>query len=155
MSGVGPNLSRILIAELPELGHLSHREIAALVGVAPFARDNDVFRGKRMIWGGRALVRTALFLSTWSAARWNPVIRIFHDRLRATGKAAQGGPGRLHEKAAHRPQCDGARRSSPGPLHPPRSDTPATQLLTTQLIHDAEAGERHGVETPHDAGTVK
>ena len=84
--GVGPNLSRVLIAELPELGQLSHREIAALVGVAPFARDSGVFRGKRMIWGGRAPVRTALYLSTWSAARWNPVIRVFHDRLRAQGK---------------------------------------------------------------------
>ena len=84
--GVGPNLSRILIAELPELGQLSHRQIAALVGVAPFARDSGVFRGKRMIWGGRAPVRTALFLSTWSAARWNPVIRLFHERLRANGK---------------------------------------------------------------------
>lgn len=84
--GVGPNLSRVLIAELPELGQLSHREIAALVGVAPFARDSGVFRGKRMIWGGRAPVRSALFLSTWSAARWNPVIRIFYERLRAKGK---------------------------------------------------------------------
>ena len=84
--GVGPNLSRTLIAELPELGMLSHRQIAALVGVAPFARDSGVFRGKRMIWGGRATVRTALFLSAWSAARWNPVIRIFHERLRAKGK---------------------------------------------------------------------
>lgn len=84
--GVGPNLSRTLIAELPELGMLSHRQIAALVGVAPFARDSGVFRGKRMIWGGRAPVRTALFLSAWSAARWNPVIRIFHERLRAKGK---------------------------------------------------------------------
>lgn len=84
--GVGPNLSRVLIAELPELGQLSHREIAALVGVAPFARDSGVFRGKRMIWGGRAPVRSALFLSTWSAARWNPVIRTFYERLRAKGK---------------------------------------------------------------------
>jgi transposase len=84
--GVGPNLSSVLIAELPELGQLSHRQIAALVGVAPFARDSGVFRGKRMIWGGRATVRTALYLSVWSAARWNPVIRPFYNRLRANGK---------------------------------------------------------------------
>ena len=84
--GVGPNLSRTLIAELPELGQLTHRQIAALVGVAPFARDSGVFRGKRMIWGGRASVRSALYLSVWSAAKWNPVIRTFHDRLRAQGK---------------------------------------------------------------------
>lgn len=84
--GVGPNLSRTLIAELPELGQLTHRQIAALVGVAPFARDSGVLRGKRMIWGGRASVRSALYLSVWTAAKWNPVIRTFHDRLRAQGK---------------------------------------------------------------------
>ena len=84
--GVGPNLSRTLIAELPELGTLTHKQIAALVGVAPRARDSGKFRGKRMIWGGRAPVRTALYLSVWSASRWNPVIRRFYDRLRAQGK---------------------------------------------------------------------
>jgi transposase len=84
--GVGPNLSRVLIAELPELGSLSHKQIAALLGVAPFSRDSGAFRGKRMIWGGRAPVRAALYLSVWSASRWNPVIRLFYDRLRAKGK---------------------------------------------------------------------
>lgn len=84
--GVGPNLSRTLIAELPELGTLSHKQVAALVGVAPLARDSGKFRGKRMIWGGRAPVRSALYLSVWSAAKWNPVIRRFHDRLRSQGK---------------------------------------------------------------------
>ena len=87
--GVGPNLSRVLIAELPELGQLSHKQIAALVGVAPYSRDSGVFRGKRMIWGGRAPVRSALYLSVWSAARWNPVIRMFYQRLRAKGKPAK------------------------------------------------------------------
>ena len=87
--GVGPNLSRTLIAELPELGLLSHKQIAALVGVAPFSRDSGIFRGKRMIWGGRAPVRSALYLSVWSASRWNPVIRLFYDRLRAKGKPAK------------------------------------------------------------------
>jgi transposase len=84
--GVGPNLARTLIAELPELGRLSHKEIAALVGVAPFARDSGLMRGKRMVWGGRAPVRTALYLSIWSASKWNPVIRVFYQRLRAKGK---------------------------------------------------------------------
>jgi len=84
--GVGPNLSRTLIADLPELGCLSHKQIAALVGVAPVSRDSGKMRGKRMIWGGRAPVRSALYLSVWSAARWNPVIRLFYDRLRANGK---------------------------------------------------------------------
>lgn len=87
--GVGPNLSRTLLAELPELGLLSHKQIASLVGVAPFSRDSGVFRGKRMIWGGRAPVRSALYLSVWSASRWNPVIRLFYNRLRAKGKPAK------------------------------------------------------------------
>lgn len=84
--GVGPNLARTLIAELPELGTLSNKEIAALVGVAPFPRDSGLMRGKRMIWGGRAPVRSALYLSIWSASRWNPVIRVFYQRLRGKGK---------------------------------------------------------------------
>jgi transposase len=84
--GVGPNLARTLIAELPELGRLSNKEIAALVGVAPLARDSGVFRGKRMVWGGRAPVRSALYLSIWSASKWNPVIRVFYRRLRDRGK---------------------------------------------------------------------
>lgn len=84
--GVGPNLARTLIAELPELGRLSNKEIAALAGVAPFPRDSGLMRGRRVVWGGRAPVRTALFLSTWSACRWNPVIRVFYQRLRAAGK---------------------------------------------------------------------
>jgi transposase len=87
--GVGPNLARTLIAEFPELGRLTHKQVAALAGVAPHARDSGTLRGKRMIWGGRATVRSALYLSVWSAARWNPVIRIFHDRLRAKGKPAK------------------------------------------------------------------
>jgi transposase len=84
--GVGPNLARTLIAELPELGRLSHKEIAALVGVAPFPRDSGLMKGKRRVWGGRAPVRTALYLSVWSASKWNPVIRRFYERLRNNGK---------------------------------------------------------------------
>ena len=84
--GVGPNLARTIIAELPELGRLSHKEIAALAGVAPFPRDSGRMRGKRMIWGGRAPVRSALYMSIWSASKWNPVIRVFYERLRSKGK---------------------------------------------------------------------
>jgi len=84
--GVGPNLARTLIAELPELGRLSNKQIAALVGVAPLARDSGLFRGKRMIWGGRASVRSALYMSILSATKWNPVVRVFYLRLRAQGK---------------------------------------------------------------------
>lgn len=84
--GVGPNLARTLLAELPELGLLNRKEIAALVGIAPLNRDSGAMRGKRMIWGGRAPVRVALYLSIWSASRWNPVIREYYQRLLARGK---------------------------------------------------------------------
>jgi len=84
--GVGPNLSRTLLAQLPELGQLNPKQIAALVGVAPLNRDSGTLRGKRMVWGGRAPVRTALYLSIWSASRHNPLIRPFYERLRAAGK---------------------------------------------------------------------
>lgn len=86
-----------MIAELPELGTLTHKKMAALVGVAPRARDSGKFRGKRMIWGGRAPVRSALFMSVLSATRWNPVIRIFYERPRAKGK-----PGRVAQAACMR-----------------------------------------------------
>lgn len=84
--GVGPVTSRSLIAALPELGTLNRREIAALVGVAPFNRDSGRFQGERMIWGGRAVVRTALYMATLSAVRCNPVIKAFYLRLCAAGK---------------------------------------------------------------------
>ena len=84
--GVGPNLARTLIAELPELGRLSNKQIAALVGVAPLDRDSGLFRGKRRVWGGRAPVRSALYMSILSATKWNPVIRVFYQRLRDNGK---------------------------------------------------------------------
>ena len=85
--GVGPNLSTTILAELPELGTLNRKQIAALVGVAPLNRDSGTLRGKRTIWGGRATVRTALYMAALSAKRHNPVIRRFYERLLATGKA--------------------------------------------------------------------
>ena len=87
--GIGPIVSYTLLGELPELGQLSHKQIAALVGVAPLARDSGRLRGKRLIWGGRASVRTALYLAALSGARWNPALRVFYDRLRAAGKPAK------------------------------------------------------------------
>ena len=85
--GIGPVMSRTVLAELPELGLLNHKQIAALVGVAPFNRDSGRLRGHRTIWGGRAPVRTALYMAALVATRWNPVIRQFYQRLRAAGKA--------------------------------------------------------------------
>jgi len=87
--GGGPITSRTLLAQLPELGLLDRKEIAALVGVAPLARDSGTLRGRRTIWGGRATVRAVLYMATVAAARCNPLIRIFYQRLRAAGKPAK------------------------------------------------------------------
>lgn len=87
MPGIGPVTARTLLAELPELGTLDHRKIAALVGVAPLNRDSgSSVRGKRSIWGGRATVRAALYMAALVAARHNPVIRATYTRLVAAGK---------------------------------------------------------------------
>jgi transposase len=85
--GVGPVLATTLIADLPELGELNRKEIAALVGVAPLNRDSGSLRGRRTVWGGRGRVRTALYMATLVATRHNPVLRSFYERLCATGKA--------------------------------------------------------------------
>lgn len=85
--GVGPNLSITILAELPELGTLNRKQVAALVGVAPLNRDSGRLRGKRTTWGGRGTVRTALYMSTLVATRYNPVIGCFYERLCAAGKA--------------------------------------------------------------------
>jgi transposase len=84
--GVGPILTATLLSALPELGHLNHKEIAALVGVAPFNRDSGLWRGKRQIWGGRGPVRAVLYMATLSAVRTNPSVRSFYQRLIDAGK---------------------------------------------------------------------
>jgi len=85
--GIGNAVARTLLAELPELGTLDRRKIAALVGVAPFSRDSGTMRGKRTIWGGRAPVRAALYMAALSGSRHNPVIAAFYRRLLAAGKS--------------------------------------------------------------------
>jgi transposase len=85
--GIGPVVSRSLIAELPELGKLNRKQIAALVGVAPLNRDSGTLRGRRSIWGGRAAVRAVLYMAALVASRHNGVIRAFYQRLRSAGKA--------------------------------------------------------------------
>jgi transposase len=84
--GIGPQTARALIARLDELGRTSSREIAALVGVAPFAQESGRWRGQRRIRGGRADVRTLLYMAALTAARCNPVIRALYRRLKAAGK---------------------------------------------------------------------
>lgn len=84
--GVGRVLSSTLLAQVPELGRLDRKQIAALVGVAPFNRDSGLFRGRRTVWGGRAPVRAVLYMATLVAVRYNPALKTFYTRLRTTGK---------------------------------------------------------------------
>ena len=83
---VGPGVARSLLVDLPELGRLSPKQIASLVGLAPFARDSGRKRGQRSVRAGRAAPRTALYLAAMNGARFNPVLRSFYERLRAAGK---------------------------------------------------------------------
>jgi transposase len=87
--GIGPTTARTLLAELPELGRLDRRAIAALVGVAPFNRDSGRWHGRRTIWGGRASVRASLYMAALVATRHNPILAAFYRRLRAAGKSAK------------------------------------------------------------------
>lgn len=87
--GVGPVLSHTLVAQLPELGTLSRQRLAALVGVAPLNRDSGTLRGRRRVWGGRASVRATLSMGALVAVRYNPVLKMFYDRLRTAGKPAK------------------------------------------------------------------
>ena len=84
--GIGNTLARTLLAELPELGALTRRQIASLVGVAPFTRQSGHWKGKSMIGGGRAAARTALYLAALVASRHNPILKTFYARLLAAGK---------------------------------------------------------------------
>ncbi len=86
VKGVGPATSSALISALPELGHLNRREIASLVGLAPFNVDSGKFRGRRSVRGGRPDVRKSLYMAALSASKWNPVIKVFSERLLAEGK---------------------------------------------------------------------
>jgi transposase len=84
--GVGPTIARTLIAELPELGQLGRKEIAALAGLAPFTRQSGQWRGRSFIGGGRTTVRSAVFMGAMVAKKHNPVLKVFFDRLIAAGK---------------------------------------------------------------------
>jgi transposase len=84
--GIGPVTSSAIIVGLPELGKITRRQIAALVGCAPLNRDSGQWRGQRVTWGGRAPIRRVLYMATLVATRWNPVIRAFYRRLRDGGK---------------------------------------------------------------------
>jgi transposase len=83
---VGQVLSTTLLADVPELGLITGKEVSALVGVAPMNCDSGQFRGRRRVWGGRAHVRAVLYMSTLAGIRCNPVLRSFYQRLRLAGK---------------------------------------------------------------------
>lgn len=87
--GIGATTARTLLADVPELGHLNRRAIAALIGVAPLNCDSGQFRGQRHIWGGRAPVRATLYMAALVATRRNPRLRAFYQRLRERGKPAK------------------------------------------------------------------
>jgi transposase len=86
MPGIGSTLARTLLAEIPELGRLNRREIASLAGLAPYTRQSGRWRGKSMIGGGRAPVRAAMYMAALVASRYNPVLKVFYQRLLAAGK---------------------------------------------------------------------
>src|SRR4029077_2172388 len=86
VSGIGQRTAALLLAQMPELGTLNRREAAALAGLAPFNHDSGKLRGKRTIFGGRRAVRNGLYMAALVAARYNPILREFYQRLRAAGK---------------------------------------------------------------------
>jgi transposase len=89
VTGIAEQTANTLLLRLPELGKLTHKEIAALVGVAPFCNDSGQYRGRRMIWGGRKEVRTALYMPMLSIIQYNPPIRRFYRRLINKGKVSK------------------------------------------------------------------
>ena len=86
IKGIGPVTAATLLAALPELGSVSRHKVSALAGLCPYNRDSGKHKGKRSIWGGRAAVRSVLYMATLAATRFNPVIKTFYDRLRKAGK---------------------------------------------------------------------
>lgn len=98
VKGIGIDTAHALLAELPEIGTLTKRQIASLAGLAPHAFENGNFKGQSRIWGGRASVRCALFMGTMAATTCNPAIKRFYDRLVAQGEKEDRRPDRLLRK---------------------------------------------------------
>jgi transposase len=116
--------ARTLLAELPELGSLTRRQAAALVGVAPFSRDSGTTRGRRTVWGGRATLRACLYMAAVAAARGsNPAIAGLLPAPTSGGKAGQAGADRLHAQAGGHAQ-----------RHAPRQCCLAADLTRTTVV---------------------
>ena len=106
VQGVGRKTAAKLIADVPELGYCDHKQIAALIGTAPFNRDSGHTQGQRSISGGRPDVRSVLYLATLTATRSNPVIQTFYHRLLKAGKLKKVAlPGRLYAQVADHSEC--------------------------------------------------
>ena len=114
--GIGPIASATLIAELPELGRLNRREIAAFVGVAPIANDSRTTRGRRRVQGGRFEIRRVRYMAALVAARHNPVIQTFHQHLIDAGKLPKVAIGGLHAQTPDHAQCHGQKQQTLGQL---------------------------------------
>jgi transposase len=106
MPGVEPVLACTLIALLPEFGSMSRKQVAVLVGVAPYTFESSKLKGKSCIWGGPAPVRDVLYMAAMSASNWNPVLKAFHHRLKAA-EAPQGRDRRGHAQDDHNAQRNG------------------------------------------------
>src|SRR5439155_1099255 len=160
--GIGPVTACTLIADLPELGHLDRRRIAALAGLAPFARDSGAFRGRRMIAGGRAHIRRVLYMATLTAIKHNPPIRVFYLRLVAAGRAehAVGHVARAAARVAAAPQRPIADLRQPVVGLPARRgpDDEALQLfvqLSDRALHVAGGIEHEAGDLVGARGVVK
>ena len=119
--GVGTIIARTLIAELPELGTLDRRKIARLAGLAPWTRQSGQWKGKSFIGGGRARVRSALFMGAMVGARHNPVLKAFRDKLGRRGETQARRSGRHGPQTADDPQRDHSRRADMAGDHACRS----------------------------------
>ena len=104
--GVGPVVSQTLLTEVPELGQLNRKQVAALIGVAPLNHDSGSHRGKRRIWGGRARVRAVLYMGALAAVKWDPVIKAFYERLPGRRQTKEGRVDRVYAPATDDSQCD-------------------------------------------------
>jgi len=124
VTGVGARTAALVLAQMPELGQLNRRQAAALAGLAPFNHDSGSLRGRRAIFGGRRALRSGLYMAALAAARYNPILSRFYQRLRAKGK-----PHKTAQTRSHRSDA----KTIAGPQSHPQT-TSVHHLKTTQLL---------------------